>query len=77
MSQNKKDQKSKPVQNLLDAMSMMMMSESGQGMVRSSALKKNKCVKCGQDATKFKDSLSKREYSISGLCQVCQDKIFG
>ena len=76
MSQNKKDQKSKPVQNLLDTMSMMMF-EGEQGVVRSSALKKKKCVKCGQDATKFKDSLSKREYSISGLCQVCQDKIFG
>ena len=25
----------------------------------------------------FKDSLSLREYKISGLCQTCQDKIFG
>ena len=25
----------------------------------------------------FKDELSKKEYSISGLCQDCQDKIFG
>ena len=25
----------------------------------------------------FKDELSKREYKISGMCQTCQDKIFG
>lgn len=25
----------------------------------------------------FKDALSKKEYSISGLCQDCQDKVFG
>lgn len=24
----------------------------------------------------FRDDLSKREYSISGLCQACQDEIF-
>jgi hypothetical protein len=25
----------------------------------------------------FKDALSRREFQISGLCQVCQDKVFG
>lgn len=25
----------------------------------------------------FKDSLSKKEYCISGLCQKCQDQVFG
>lgn len=25
----------------------------------------------------FKDELSKREFQISGLCQKCQDKMFG
>ena len=25
----------------------------------------------------FKDELSKREYSISGMCQTCQDRLFG
>jgi hypothetical protein len=25
----------------------------------------------------FKDALSKKEYGISGLCQVCQDSVFG
>lgn len=25
----------------------------------------------------FRDELSKREFRISGLCQVCQDDVFG
>lgn len=25
----------------------------------------------------FKDEVSRREFKISGLCQVCQDKTFG
>jgi len=25
----------------------------------------------------FKDDLSKREFKISGICQKCQDKVFG
>lgn len=25
----------------------------------------------------FKDALSRKEYTISGLCQCCQDKMFG
>ena len=24
----------------------------------------------------FRDALSRKEYSISGLCQTCQDKVF-
>lgn len=37
----------------------------------------NGCVACGKPATTFRDALSKREYGISGLCQSCQDSIFG
>lgn len=48
---------------------------------RSSAIKADKCIKppvgCGGPATEFQDNLSKREYTISGLCQKCQDRIFG
>ncbi len=35
------------------------------------------CVCCKQEAVSFKDELSKREYKISGLCQKCQDGVFG
>ena len=37
----------------------------------------NRCVSCKDTATIFKDELSKREFGISGLCQSCQDKVFG
>ena len=37
----------------------------------------NQCVKCGEGAVDFRDELSRKEYGISGLCQTCQDGIFG
>jgi len=37
-----------------------------------------KCSLCGKiiHEKDFKNNLSKREYSISGMCQSCQDRIF-
>jgi hypothetical protein len=35
------------------------------------------CSFCAEPLTPFTDALSKKEYSISGMCQECQDKIFG
>lgn len=46
------------------------------------------CPTCGKEATKtprndlpvaflFRDELSAREYRISGMCQACQDSVFG
>lgn len=42
-------------------------------------IKENKCPICGKDIKEedFKDELSKKEYTISGMCQDCQDKTFG
>lgn len=39
----------------------------------------DKPIGCGQPVTveSFKDPLSLKEYGISGLCQACQNKIFG
>jgi len=34
------------------------------------------CPACGTKITGFKDKLSEKEYSISGMCQECQDKIW-
>jgi hypothetical protein len=39
-----------------------------------------KCVTCGSGRLRnvdFRDELSKNEYGVSGMCQVCQDKVFG
>lgn len=46
---------------------------------RSSAITANVCVSCEQAVTKenIRDQLSWREYTISGLCQSCQDEVFG
>lgn len=39
-------------------------------------IKEGYCNWCGKKCGVFKDELSRREYSISALCQECQDKIF-
>jgi hypothetical protein len=31
----------------------------------------------GNTHTSFRDDLSRKEYQISGMCQRCQDDIFG
>jgi hypothetical protein len=36
----------------------------------------HKCVHCKKEAKKFRDFLSLKEYSISKLCQECQDNIW-
>lgn len=55
-----------------------------EGLVgRTSAITTNKCIErpigCGQEVKieDFRDEISLREYQISGLCQTCQDEIFG
>ena len=35
------------------------------------------CTLCPGPAHTFTDALSAREYTISGMCQVCQDETFG
>jgi hypothetical protein len=47
------------------------------GRSRSLAIAGNGCVKCGELATDFRDEVSRKEFGISGLCQPCQDSIFG
>ena len=44
---------------------------------RTTAIKKDVCVYCNEDAGDFRDDLSRREYTMSGLCQLCQDEVFG
>jgi hypothetical protein len=48
---------------------------------RTDAIRNDRCVRkpigCGEPATEFRDALSEREFRISGLCQKCQDRLFG
>lgn len=50
---------------------------NGKGKGRRESITTDMCVFCNNPATEFKDELSKREYRISGLCQKCQDEVFG
>jgi len=36
-----------------------------------------KCPLCHGEITGFRNELSAREYRISGMCQNCQDSMFG
>jgi len=47
------------------------------GRSRTVAMSGGQCVKCGEFNLEFNDELSRKEYGISGLCQCCQDMIFG
>jgi hypothetical protein len=50
---------------------------------RTTAIESDHCISppigCGEPAPpdSFRTPLDVREYSISGLCQACQDSIFG
>ncbi len=47
------------------------------GRSRIKSIKADICVECGEPATEFNDNLSRKEYTISGMCQKCQDDIYG
>lgn len=64
--------KNNQIQSSLENMSAFLFNRS-----RKKAILQKICVKCGGSAKNFKDQLSQKEYSISGLCQKCQDFIFG
>jgi len=35
------------------------------------------CATCAGEVGPFRDDLSIKEYRIGGMCQTCQDKVFG
>jgi hypothetical protein len=41
------------------------------------AIAEKKCQLCRNPIGEFKDELSKKEYLISGMCQGCQNQVFG
>ena len=46
------------------------------GVDRRAEIRADRCTFCKGPATEFKDELSRKEYTISGLCQKCQDATF-
>lgn len=55
-----------------------IMEQTGFGK-EVDAVKAGKCPFCKEyiSTEHFRDELSRREYRISGLCQKCQDDMFG
>jgi len=51
------------------------------GKDRVTCISEGICVTCdeahGLVATSFRDDISRKEYSISAMCQSCQDDVFG
>jgi len=47
------------------------------GKNRYDTVRENLCMTCNGYATEFKNEKSKKEYGISGMCQDCQDSVFG
>jgi hypothetical protein len=47
------------------------------GVSRVGAVAEASCVTCACAATSFRDEMSRKEYTISGMCQPCQDDVFG
>lgn len=66
--------KSKEIETLL---SEILKEIPGASSDRRTAILEDRCVICGQPATEFSNELSEKEFSISGMCQRCQDDIFG
>jgi len=64
--------RSKPIQEFLDNF-----TKKNFDTTQAKAEKAKICVFCKKEITGFKDAISIREYEISGLCQECQDSVFG
>ena len=41
------------------------------------AIEEKRCPLCRKPIGKFRNELSEKEYLISGMCQECQDSVFG
>jgi hypothetical protein len=40
-------------------------------------LEAGRCPTCGHEIGPFRNQQSRREFEISGMCQWCQDQVFG
>jgi hypothetical protein len=47
------------------------------GRDRTQAILAGRCMTCDGEAKDFRTPLSMKEYTISGLCQGCQDEVWG
>ena len=59
------------------AQALDKITESLFGRARYDSIKQDICVICGNKVKTFRNEISKKEYTISGMCQGCQDETFG
>ena len=69
--------KSDTINGELDLLSQIIWN----GKDRRTCIEEGICITCddakGIKATSFRDDISRKEYSISAMCQSCQDDVFG
>ena len=53
-----------------------LLTEINGGKSRRAYIHANKCIKCEGDASYFIDEVSRKEFTISGWCQHCQNEMF-
>ena len=68
----KSNNKSKEMSGALNEISDLIF-----GRTRTESISGDVCVTCGGKADTFRNDISKKEYSIGGMCQGCQDSVFG
>ena len=75
---NEKEMKWQPIPSLKSEQ-IDDLFKSLYGVDRKTSIVEKTCVSCSNEVTEdgFRDDISLREFHISGLCQVCQDKVFG
>ena len=44
---------------------------------RTEKIKSSLCVTCNATDVRFRNEISRKEYTLSGMCQKCQDDFFG
>jgi len=64
--------RNKAVQDLIDVTLKVI-----SGKTQKEAEEACVCGFCSQPIGEFRDRLSEKEFKISGLCQKCQDEVFG
>ena len=59
-----------------EGMEALIDSLNPSGKTRRGSITSGTCSMCGNPTGEFRDALSRKEYTISGWCQKCQDKMF-
>lgn len=71
-NQFEKEEDEKAMERCKEEMANQMFGRS-----RKECFDKLICVTCGKEIDGFRNNISLKEYRISGMCQECQDGVFG